>query len=252
VFIFSLLRAICVPAGFLLAMSAGSAIAATVVVPFSSAATEGNNNSVVPYNTGARTNQYQMTNAAMGGLPVGAVISGIQFRLDGGGAAAPAASISWSDYEITLSQAANAIGSMSNTLASNMQNPVKVVDGSYTLAGNSLPGTGTPRTFGAILPFAVNYTYQGGDLVLLLTHTNSTGAGTTPTLDAIQTDTSGTGGIRALSTPVGFQSPTADNNAFRFPVFQLVYMVPEPASFSLLAITGASMLLYRRRAGVRN
>lgn len=221
------------------------ATAVVVVTPSASTSTEGNSNSVVPFNTGARTNQYQMTNAALGSLPVGAIITAVQFRLEGGQSGGPSAAITWSDYEITFAKAANSIGSMSASLASNMVNPVLVKDGSFTLAANSLPGSGSPRNFGGTIVFDTPYTYQGGDLVMLLTHNNAA-SGTTPTLDAVQTDASGTGGIRALATPVGFQQPTADNTAFRFPVMEFTYTIPEPSAFAMLGASLGMMLIRRR------
>lgn len=217
---------------------------ATIVVPSSASAFEGNNNSVVPFNSGARTNQYQMTSAALGGLPVGSIITGVQFRLDGGASTAPGSTASWTDYEISLAEAANAINSMSSTLASNMVNPVLVKDGAFTLPANSLPGTGTPRDFGGTIMFDSSYTYLGGDLVLLLTHSSGSAG---PTVDGITTDTAGTGGIRALATPVGFRMPTADNTAFRFPVMQFVVAVPEPASLGLLVLGGLLAVSHRGR-----
>jgi hypothetical protein len=228
-----------------------NAMADIAVVPSTASATEGNNNSVVPFHTGARTNQYQMTNAAMGGLAVGSVITGVQFRLDGGGASSPAAAITWADYEITIAKAANAIGSMSTTLASNMVSPVLVMDGSFTLAAASFSGTGSPRDFGAVVLFDTGYTYTGGDLVMLLTHTDGT-PGSFPTVDAIQTDAAGTGGIRALATPTAFQAASADNTAFRMPVMQFVYTtaaVPEASSWLLMGVVavGACVVQYLRR-----
>lgn len=216
-----------------------------IVVPNSASASEGNSNSVVPFNTGARTNQYQMTNAALGMLPTGAIISAVQFRMDGGGGASPASSISWSDYEITFAKASNSIASMSSILANNMTNPIKVKDGAFTLASSSLPGTGTPRNFGGTIVLDIPYTYTGGDLVMHLTHTNSL-SGTTLTLDAIQTDANGTNGIRAISTPVGFQIANADNMAFRIPVMRFVYTVPEPSSI-VMCIIASFVSSFRRR-----
>lgn len=223
--------------------TAPSANATLVVVPSSASASEGNSTSVVPLNTGARTNQYQMTNAAMGGLPIGVSITGVQFRLDGTQAAGPSAAITWSDYEITLAKATNSIGGMSATLASNMNSPVLVKDGAFTLTAGSLPGTGSPRAFGGTIVFDTPYLYSGGDLVMLLTHTNGTG-GATPTVDGIQTDALGTGGIRALSTAIAFQATTADNTAFRIPVMQFTYTVasiPEPNGWLLMGVLSAAI-----------
>jgi hypothetical protein len=201
--------------------------AASTVTPSAFETSEGGGNSLAVLNGGGRTNQFQWTSTALSGLPVGATITGMRFRLDGGGAAAPASMLNWTDYEVTLAKASNAIGSMSGTLTNNMTNPVQVMDGALSISTNSFPGTGTPRSFGPLFAFDTNYLYTGNDLVMLLTHNGS--GGSNITVDATTTTATGTGGYRALSTPAGFQGTVADNPTWSLPIIQFDYVMPEIA-----------------------
>ena len=100
-----------------------------VVVPsaYSSAAGNGGVNTLVRSTNAPRTFQMQFTPAALGGLPIGARITALAFRLFTNSAADfPSTTTSWSDYEVTLAQAANPITSMSTNFLANLLNPVLV------------------------------------------------------------------------------------------------------------------------------
>ena len=81
-------------------------------------------NTLVRSTNAPRTYQMQFAAAALGGLPVGARITELRFRLYTNAAAAfPTNTVTWSDYEITLAKAATNISTMSATFSANMTSP---------------------------------------------------------------------------------------------------------------------------------
>jgi len=151
-------------------------------------------------NTNApRTYQMQFTSNALGGLPVGARITGLAFRLLTNTAAFPPTTTSWSDYEVTLAQAANPIGAMSTTFAANLLNPVLVKHGVLSIGANTFSAGSNPNLFATLIVLDTPYVYQGGDLMMQFTHTGSDSLNTT-FLDAASTVSPGYGtSYRALS-----------------------------------------------------
>ncbi|BDC50817.1 hypothetical protein F183_A31330 [Bryobacterales bacterium F-183] len=182
-------------------------------------------------------------------MPVGSVISGLRWRVHGGLATWPASTITFADYEITLAQAANPIPSTSTTFASNMLNPVMVRDGALSFGANSFPGGGIgPTPWGPLVQFQSSYTYAGGDLVLLVTHTGGDSS-TITFLDAV--DASAANGYIAY---IATSFRAASGQAFQaFMVTQLEYSVPtsvpEPAAVSTFAgaVGLAAFFRLRRR-----
>ncbi len=174
---------------------------AAVVAPGTYTATHGTGGlNTLLRNSGApRTYQMQFTPAALGGLPVGASITELRFRLETNTPAFPANVVTWSDYEVTLAQAANSISSMSPNFASNMRSPVLVKNGALSISAYSFTTGTTPNPFGSLVVFDTPYVYQGGDLVMLFSHTGSDSANTA-FLDAVTSTTQGYGtDFRALS-----------------------------------------------------
>jgi hypothetical protein len=172
------------------------------VAPDNFTATSGTTgvNTLLRNNGGPRTYQMQFSPVALGGLPVGAKITELRFRLSTNMAAAfPANVITWSDYEVTLAQAANAISGMSTNFASNMRSPVVVKLGPLSIGGGSFTAGGNPNAFSPFVVFDSPYVYQGGDLVMLFRHTGSDSANTA-FLDAVSSSTPGYGtDFRAFS-----------------------------------------------------
>jgi len=172
-----------------------------VVAPAAYAATYGTGGlNTLLRNSGApRTYQMQFTPAALGGLPVGAKITGLQFRLETNSAAFPTNTVTWLNYEVTLAQAANSISTMSPNFAANMLSPVLVKNGALSIGANTFTTGTNPNPFGSLVVFDAPYVYQGGDLVMLFSHTGSDSA-STAYLDALSTTTPGYGtDFRALS-----------------------------------------------------
>ncbi len=226
-----------------------SAGAQTVVVPNANAATAGNGglNTVLRDALNPRTYQMQIAASELAVVGVGNAITGIQFRLQPSAANAtpwPPANAAWTNYDITLAQAANAMGAMSTTFAANMLNPQVVRNGGLTIPPNSFPG-------GAVLPavngwgFLINftnpYTYQGGDLVVYLTHDAGLFTGTR-FCDALSTLAPGSGSVFRALSGTGYNVATGAFTSFT--ISQLTY-VPAPGTAALLGLGG--LFAARRR-----
>lgn len=157
-------------------------------------------NTLVRSSGSPRAYQMQFSSNVLTGLPVGAKITELRFRLDTNGIAAfPTNTVSWSEYDVTLAQAANPVSAMSATFTSNMRSPVFVKTGTLSLSANSFPADANPHPFGSLIVFDTPYIYQGGDLVMLFRHSGSDSLNTT-FLDAISSTTAGYGAdFRAFS-----------------------------------------------------
>ena len=173
-----------------------------VVTPGTYTATSGTTglNTLVRNNGAPRTYQMQFSPAALAGLPVGARITELRFRLYTNAVAAfPTNTVTWSDYEVTLAQAAKPISGMSTNFASNMLSPVLVKDGALSISANTFTTGASPNPFGSLIIFDTPYVYQGGDLVMLFRHNGSDSANTAY-LDAVTSSTPGYGtDFRAFS-----------------------------------------------------
>lgn len=190
------------PGTVLINVAAAPPAPPSVVAPsaYTSVAGNGGLNSLVRSTGNPRTYQMQFTPAVLGGLPVGARITQLGFRLQAGVTPSfPVATVNWSDYEVTLAQAANPISSMSTTFSANLRNPVLVKSGALSLGANQFTAGGNPNAFATLVTLDTPYVYQGGDLVMLFTHPGSDSTNTT-FLDAATSAAPGYGtSFRALS-----------------------------------------------------
>jgi hypothetical protein len=174
----------------------------SVVAPDDYTSVPSNNglNSLIRGTNAPRTYQMQFTPDALGGLPTGARITGLRFRLSTNNFADfPVATVKWSDYEVTLAQAANPISTMSATFSANLLNPVLVKDGLLSIGANNFSAGAVPNSFAMLFALDTPYVYQGGDLVMQFTHGGSDSTNTA-TLDAATTASPGYGtSFRAIS-----------------------------------------------------
>jgi len=173
-----------------------------VVAPGAYTATSGTTglNTLLRNNGFPRTYQMQFSPAALGGLPVGTRITELRFRLITNAVAFPTNTVTWSDYQVTLAQAAKPISGMSTNFASNMLSPVLVKSGALSIGANSFTRSASLNSFGSLVVFDTPYVYRGGDLVMLFRHTGSD-SGNTAFLDAVNSSTPGYGtDFRAFST----------------------------------------------------
>lgn len=214
-----------------------------VTLPGSVATTEGNGASFIGSFFGANSLQVQIAESellAQGLLP-GFMVTGMSWRLNAGSNPNTSDSII-SDLEILLGQAVNAVTGMSTTFADNLTNGVLVHDGAYTIAANSMPSGGTPNAFGPAIPFAVQYVYQGGDLLVQIRRqAASVGIG----LDASSTHV-GAGTLYGAVSGGSSFAATSGSLSASFPVMQFQVETPEPGAWSLmlmgLGLVGAGRL----------
>jgi hypothetical protein len=202
---------------------AGPAAMPSVGAPeaYASSAGNGGLNTIVRGTGAPRTYQMQFTSVALGGLPVGAQITQLGFRVSTNTAANfPAAPVTWSDYEVTLAQAANPISGMSTTFQANLRNPVLVKTGALSVPANQLTSGGNPNSFGTLFVLDTLYVYQGGDLVMQFTHPGSDSTNTA-FLDAATSSAAGYGtSFRAMSA-IGFEA--TNGTAASVTVVQIIF-----------------------------
>jgi hypothetical protein len=147
-----------------------------------------------------RSYQMQFSSAVLSGLPVGARITDLRFRLSTNATANfPTNDVRWTSYEVTLAQAANSIGNMTTNFDLNMVSPVLVRSGALSITGNTFTSGATPNTFAPLVVFGTAYIYKGGDLIMLFRHTGSDST-TSAFLDGVSQASSGYGtDFRAFS-----------------------------------------------------
>ncbi|MCA9288925.1 MAG: hypothetical protein KDA05_10100, partial [Phycisphaerales bacterium] len=151
----------------------------------------------------ARTIQVQFAAAQLTALQPGEIITSLGVRLDqsaqGQAPWPPVGGATWAAYEITLSRAANTVLTLSTNFAANQIDPVLVRAGPLTIPAGSL--TASPLGPDPFFEIPIRaYAYQGGDLVVTITHTGSSIA-SDPTVDAVPA--SAAAGARASA---GYQS----------------------------------------------
>lgn len=227
--------------------------AQTVVVPNANALVEGANGLNTMVRTQARTIQMIIGASQLSTIPLGGTITGLAFRLDEQVPAQgnqPTFPITFSSYDIYMGVSAVAPGAESATFANNYLAPRQQVrSGALTLGTGFFPDTpGAPNPFSADIAFnAGGFVYNGGDLVLELTHTGN-GASDFG-LDATPNSASA-----VAHASVGYNATTSGdiNNSgptLLMPVVRFSFSgtaAPEPGALALMAL-GAGVLVARRR-----
>jgi hypothetical protein len=232
-----------------LALAGSTAYATTIVAPNAYTSAVGNDALNTVINTSTRTYEMQIAASELAGIAVGSSLNGLSWRLYFGATTNASGLRSWSDYEITLAQATNTVAGMSANFAANMLNPVLVHDGAFSYNLSGFSATGTPKPFAPLINFSTAYTYMGGDLVVLISHTTATG-GTLDFLDALSSTRANYGSKFKAISDTTFHSTTASTTNQLFVITQFDYSapaaVPEPSSVALFGI-GMLGLLARRR-----
>lgn len=226
-------------------MAAPALHGAAVVLPNSASSSEGASGLNTALQNGARTMQFQVAASQLSGVAVGSVFNGISFRLDSSAATSPSSSYSYTQYKITLAEAANTIASMSTTFANNMVSPVSVYNAPLTISASSYPGGSSPNGWGTTITFGTPYEYQGGDLVVLLSHPAASGGGGMDLDAAVATSE-----FKSMRSST-FDAATATTTDAVFTVFRLEYSaaaVPEPTEIALVAGTALLALAGWRSA----
>ena len=223
--------------------------ATTVVVPNAAATTDGDSNLTTPGTNAPRTYQAQIAASQLSSIPVGDIITGMTFRIAAGGPASSAAS--FTNWDLTLAQAANTVSTMSTNFASNMSNPVTVRSGALSFNAGDFPtGATAPAVnpFGVVISFTSPYTYQGGDLVFEFSHT--AGSASVGFFDAAAGAGQGYGTLFQAQDALSYNATVASSTvALTIPQFTFSAPAPEPASAGLCGL--GAMLLASRRTRAR-
>lgn len=163
---------------------ATTSVAQSIVVPAGYASSRGSSgaNTLTRDAGQPRTYQIGIDTAELGGIPPGAVLTGISFRCNVSSSNAPSwppVDATWADYEVSIGSAVP-IASWSTTFASNFASaPVLVRQGPMTIPAGTysnnvaLPAP-QPNAWGEFYwDFQTPWVYPGGDLAILFTHTGS-------------------------------------------------------------------------------
>jgi len=228
---------------FTLACLCVPAVADSVVVPNANAAVEAPARLNIPFAPASATDfQWQLAASQFAGVAAGSQFTAIGFRLDGGEPTGPSSAATYSNWQLTLASAVNPLGGLSATVAANMGADALVVrSGQLVIPMNSLIGGAGPNPF-FVIAFDTPYVYQGGDVVLLLTHTGRD-------VDRL---TSFFADARLRGDGIGDTAFGGLAGFFNYPVTWLQYTaaepVPEPATWILLALGCFAVARRRRRA----
>ena len=148
----------------------------------------------------AGTRAYQMLyNADQVGVPVGATINGVSFRIDNEAPAAaffPAADFTNDRFDITMSTAINSAATMSTTFANNEGSDITTVrSGPIAIPKGAYPAFTPQRPFGLFIPFTRPFVYKGGPLTMLIRSGTASGATTDVLFDSTN---AGAAGVRNI------------------------------------------------------
>ncbi|MCA9279870.1 MAG: hypothetical protein H6815_05420 [Phycisphaeraceae bacterium] len=153
------------------------ATAQTVVVPNAAANAAGTGGYTTIFNNQPRGYQLIIGQAELGGMPVGSVVTGLEWRQTSWQVypSWPSVTLLYSQFDVSLATAANTPANMSTTYTENIgPDVVQVHSGAWQVDANSYAGgslSPTPNAWGTTIQFASPFTYQGGDLCLTILHT---------------------------------------------------------------------------------
>lgn len=196
--------------------------ATTTVIPPSVDNSEGNGFFTI---AGPLTAQTLFPASSLNGLPAGATITGLQFRVNNGGTAG---NFSTDHLDLYLGPATSS--TLDASVAAN-EGPgtVQVRSGSYAAPFGDYPGGASPNAFGPVIVFSTPYVYSGGTLLLTLSESDPSGS---LDVDAVI----GTPGVD-YGQANAYNATTLDSGLGEYsPVIQLVYSVPEPTSLGVLTL----------------
>lgn len=137
----------------------------SLALPDSAGTAEGNSANTSPFSEGSERFQSVYGSALLSGIPNGARITGMRFRLNGGQTAFAADTIDV--VEVRLSTSRNAPGSLSDIFADNRgSDEVIVRNGQLIIDPSDYPTGGSPNGWGKTILFSTSFVYTGGDLLV--------------------------------------------------------------------------------------
>jgi hypothetical protein len=181
-----------------------AAIADTITIPQRAETTGGSGAYSTILNSGARSYMLAIGQAELQGrLPVGAEITAVSWRLASWTPTAswPAGISTFNNFDVYMAQAARAPGSLELADVTNNIGPdlTLVRSGPINFGPAYFPGGALSPEFNPFCPpitFTTPYTYQGGNLLLMVRHTgNNAGSGA---LDWVSSSF-GTAGAQAIA-----------------------------------------------------
>lgn len=225
----------------ILIAGAGVAQADLIVAPSANTSANGSADTVIPFGEpdDSWTFQWQLAASQLTAM-AGDTITGIGFRLATGQFSVPAGTLIGL-WDLELSSAANALGSLSSTVTSNIgPHATSVFDSSITLP--ALTGGTGPNPF-FLISFSTPYTYTGGDLLMTL---NVTNGNLLQELDGNVVDGNG--------NTVGFDFGDASTRVgfYDYPITEFQFTpattppTPEPALLPLLLCGGFALISFHR------
>ena len=174
--------------------------------------------------------------SSLTGLQVGDRITGISFRLDQGQfLGLPAQSVA--DFSVTLSTAKFGPGLLSMNFGENVgSDAVTVRQGMLTIGAGDYAAGGNPGNFGATISFDTPFSYQGGALLLDISHSGLSSGGA-------MVDAHTSMDAHVLFGSVGAVSAREGLNGAGVVVNLRVEQVPEPSTYLLLAFGSSALAL---------
>jgi hypothetical protein len=218
----------------------------TVIVPGEFMLADANTSDNAPLGAISSQQIFQQvfSSALLTNLSIGELITGIGFRVEGNESALPAQTIS--EYDVSLSQSANAPGNLSATFADNRGADFTTVrSGPLTINAGDFPGGSSLNNFGWI-SFSTPYQYKGGDLLVEVAYQGffmGRDADAAYPYDSSLAETS----FGSL-----YNSTTADEGLYNealvigFSTSLSITPVPEPSSAVMFGI-GSLLLIFRVR-----
>jgi hypothetical protein len=236
----------------LAAANAPNADAGEVVAPNANASAPGNSDNRFPFFTTGGMNYQQVFDASQfssfGGPQM---INEIDFR--NGIFVNEAFTTTIADIQISLSTTSKAVDGLSSTFADNVgSDSTTVYSGALTLSSTNAAGPGGTHVFDIAIHFQNDFLYNPASGNLLLSVTNISGADSSIVgkdfWDAVNTNGDSVSRVWGPEGDPSATSGTADTLGL---IAQFQFgpsAVPEPSSFTLLALGGVGLLLARRRS----
>jgi len=220
-------------------------LAAAAVVPSAFTSVAGNAVETTSTEAGGVRSQFVFDQSEFS-INVGDQVTGLGLRLFDAAVSVMPQNVT--NFDITLATAANAPDALSTTLDDNLGNDAVLVrSGAFSHGANFFPLGGSPNAFSPFIDFDTPFTYNGGPLLVEITHD---GWDATEPLDA-QFDFNSTTFGSAFGG--SYQATTADIGVF--PGFTAILqldlepnVIPTPAAALAIPALLAGLGLRRRRA----
>jgi len=214
------------------------------VVPPDYTSTPGNGTFLSQFSTSARTYQLLMHESLLAPI-LNKQIYAVSWRLPTSATANwPTADVTFTNYDFFLGQSVD-IANMSTTdFSANFVGPKKQVrSGSLTVLSNSYTFGNTPNNWGPEMTFIVDsmYVYTGGNLLIELRHEGFTG--TSRSLDALTTSTSGYGTLFRACWGSGYTANSGSQGNFCIVRITADDPVPVELTSFKASVTGNNVLL---------